>query len=192
MLTITGFLCYVWMSCVQDSDQVRPLAANADSVRLGTTQLVLETLDEGGQAVTTYEEGQNVVLSLSIINGAHTELRVDYWTFPITNAEFFRVYKYSNEGKLPVGKSFRLGGNTRDLSIQDIPAKSTATYRAPWIVTNSFYMPLINEQVPQQKARRFAPNDPPVQALQKGKYNTSFTLAIAGQPVTLSVDFTVD
>lgn len=192
LLSVAGFISCLWVGCAPNSGQVQPQATNADSVQVGTTQLSFKTVDENGQAVSSFKEGQNVILFLSITNEADTNLAIDYWDFPVVDADFFRVYKYTDEGKLPVGKSFRKGANTRDAGPQIIPARSTATYRGPWLVTNSFYMPLINGQIPQQNARRYMPNDPPVQPLTKGKYNSSFSLNIAGQQTKISIDFSVD
>ena len=134
-------------------------------------------------------------MSLTIYNDSSQPLLLDRWDFPIANNDFFRVYQYTSEGngsKLSVGKAFRLGANTRDYGNQTIPANSVATYQAPWNVQNSFYMPTINDKVPEDKARLYMQNDPAVRGLTKGRYNSNFSITVGDIPIQMSVNFAVE
>lgn len=190
-MTVSLFLV-LFGGCAQNSDGVRPLAMNADTSKIGLATFTLETVNEKGEGVSSFKENQNIILSFTISNGDDKPLLINYWDFPVNNPDFFLISQYTSEGKRPIGKSFRLGGNTRDLSPQIIPANSVATYEAPWLIQNSFYMPLINNQPTEPESRRYMPNDPSVKTLIVGKYNSSFSLNINGQKLKMSVDFDVE
>lgn len=190
-MTVSLFLV-LFGGCAQNSDGVRPLAMNADTSKIGLATFTLETVNEKGEGVSSFKENQNIILSFTISNGDSKPLLINYWDFPVNNPDFFLISQYTSEGKRPIGKSFRLGGNTRDLSPQTIPANSVATYEAPWLIQNSFYMPLINSQPTEPESRRYMPNEPSVKTLIVGKYNSSFSLSINGQKLEMSVDFDVE
>lgn len=191
-------LSMIGLTCGGCADNTLNELAQKDSAvdikAQGDLEFTYQVTDMEGNPSSAFKEGDNFIFSFVVKNQGEGGGSIGPWTFPI-DEDFFTIYKKINEGsgKQRIGKSFRIGGNTKDGGHQSVPGKGEIEYRIPWLTQSdtSYIMP---EYRPETNVgnRYYRAINPLPKPLSAGEYSSGFVLEFKETEIQFAISFKVD
>lgn len=160
-------------------------------------EFIYRVTDMDGNSRSTFAEGENFVFSFIVKNHGNENVFLDPWNFPVVIEDFFAVYRKNTaqEGKERIGKSFTIGGNSRDLLSQQVPKKGEIEYRMPWLTQKdtAYIMPLYRPRIEDiYNKRRYLAVEPLPIPLSSGEYYSGFTFEYKEEEITFTITFSIE
>lgn len=193
LLLITAFCT---LGCTQDTSLLDQAPDNPaiDVKTYGDLEFVYQVTDMEGNPQSTFREGENFMFSFVVKNQGDTDLFLGSWLEIPTDDDFFTVYKKKNDGngKLRIGKSYRLSGNTLDLRQQVVPKNGEIEYRIPWLTQDgtNYIMPIYNTDI-RAIDRNYRSTAPVPTPLSPGKYYSGFILEFNDKVLSFEIIFSI-
>lgn len=139
ILSIT-FLGTIWQSCSTDSETneveeqkeggYEKISKKAAVATQDSILLVFCLLNETGDTVTTFSEGEDIIFDLTVINESHRHIHFDYTT--LFTSELFRIYSSGGED---MGRSWNYQED--QLSVMEyLYPTSSRHWACPWYGTS--------------------------------------------------------
>ena len=171
VILTTGFLA----SCGEDIETLSTDSSAVDQKRIGDLTFTLQVLNMEDEPQAVFKKGENFQFQFIIANMGDSGYQLPvYWYFPMTDAEFFTLYRKTQESgsKTSLGKSFQSGANTNDAPFVYIPGEESLVYKIPWYTQDDtvYNMPFSSERKYIRLKNRTIPS------LGSGEYFTGFTV----------------
>lgn len=194
LILIMAFLTGLLSGCGED-DELVTLRTDSSAIarkRVGDLTFTLQILNMQDKPQAVFQEGENFQFEFIIENTGSSIYQLPvYWYFPITDDEFFALYRKTQESrnKVFLGKSFQGGANTNDASIIYVPDGEPLIYRIPWYTLDDtvYSMPLSSER------KYIKPENKSIPSLKSGEYFTGFTIKYSeADSARMEVSFSIE
>lgn len=149
-------------------------------------------VDKRLKTVNQISYKENFYLYLKIKNLTNRDISIGRWDFPISNPDFFDLYRVEEDGDTIYKRPFLLGSNSKDLSSQYVPAKSQIEYKSAWYNRQSFPMPTYNGKTSRYGSRQYKGRYSLSDTLPVGTYYSKLVIIYGGKSIKLMVKLDIN